>query len=108
MISLTPIYEIAREEGYGLKGEHIIIDNFPLQILVAEDLEEEAVLNAINISYKGVESKVIPPEYLIAIFLKVGRRKDFEKIEKLLDQAEINKNKLDDILKKYDLTEKLK
>lgn len=108
LISLTPIYDMAKQEGYSFKEEHIIIDNLPLQILVAEGLEEEAVLNAKNITYEGVESKVISPEHLIAIFLKAGRKKDLEKTEKLLEQAQINKNSLDDILKRYGLSEKLK
>jgi len=45
-------------------------------------------------------------EYLIAIFLKVLRPKDKEKIIRLLDQAKLNKDLLLDILKRHKLDKK--
>ena len=46
------------------------------------------------------------PEYLIAIFLKVYRPKDKDKLIKLLDQTKINKTFLTDILLRYGLDKK--
>jgi hypothetical protein len=40
------------------------------------------------------------------LFLKAGRDKDARKIEMLLEQAKINAEKLDEVLKKYGLTRK--
>lgn len=48
------------------------------------------------------------PEYLISILLRVGRKKDIEKIERLLEQTEIEMEKLKYILQKYGLSEKFK
>ena len=110
IISLVPIYDYLKSRGYSWKGEHIVIDGMPVQFIPAgSDIEKDAIENAKDIIYSGVKTKVLPAEYLIAIALKVGRRKDFEKIGRLIDQAKIDKNVLEKIiLKKYHLAEKFK
>lgn len=91
-----------------LKGEHIIVEGLPVQFIPAGELEEEAVRNARVIEYERIKTRVLTPEYLIAILLRAGRRKDIEKVEKLLEQAEIEREKLNKILRKYGLMEKFK
>jgi hypothetical protein len=48
------------------------------------------------------------PEYLTSILLRAGRKKDMEKIEKLLQGAKIDMKKLKDILHRHGLSEKIK
>lgn len=48
----------------------------------------------------------MPPEYLIALALESGRKQDYAKVEKILQQSNINKKKLTRILKKFGLYEK--
>ena len=48
---------------------------------------------------------MLSPEYLIAILLRAGRRKDIEKIERLLEQTKIDRNELERILIKFNLKE---
>lgn len=55
-----------------------------------------------------MRTKVILPEHLIALFLRTGREKEKRKIQMLLEQAEIDLEKLDYILDKYKLREKFK
>ena len=53
--------------------------------------------------YGQIKTKVLGAEYLIAIFLKAGRKKDFEKIERIIKQSKIDKDVLNNILKKHSL-----
>ena len=108
LILLSPIFNYLRDRGYHWKGEHIVIEGLPVQFIPVDKLEEEAVRNAKEVKYGKVKTKVIMPEYLISLLLRVGRKKDMEKIGKLLEQTETDAKKLKDILRKYDLTEKFK
>jgi len=50
---------------------------------------------------------VLTPEYLIPILLRAGRKKDKEKVEKLLEQTSIDMKLLKDVLKRYHLKGKI-
>lgn len=109
IISLTSVYDYLAGKGYSWKGEHIIIENLPVQFIPVESgIEKEAVDNAKEITYSGVKTKILSAEYLIAIALKIGRRKDFDKIGRLIDQAKIDKKMLKSILKRHLLLDKFK
>ena len=84
-----------------------MIDETPIQFLpAATELEKEAVRHAVPVRYKNIQVNILLPEYLIAIFLRVFRLKDKGKIDRLLEQTEIDKKLLTDILSRYDLKEK--
>lgn len=106
LIVLTPIYEYFRNKGYLWEKHWIVIEGVPVDIFPADSFEEEAIENALETEYEGVPTKIITPEYLIALFLRAGREKDERKIELLLEQTEINLEKLNNILIKYDLMRK--
>lgn len=108
IITLTPFYDwLVKEKKYKIHKEYILIEETPVQFLpTATELEEEAVKNAVEIVYKNIKLKILTPEYLIAIFLKVYRLKDKIKIKKLLDETEIDKNLLMEILTKHNLKER--
>ncbi len=106
LINLSPIYEHLKKRGYHWKEEWIVIEGIPVDFIPVDALEKEAVENAKETEYEGVKTKVITPEYLIALFLKTGRDKDVRKIEMLLEQAEIDMEKLDEILPKHRLAGK--
>ena len=72
----------------------------------SDALEKEAVEKAISVKYKNVDVKILRPEYLVAIFLKVFRPKDRDKLIKLLDQVKIDKNLLHDVLSRHNLDQK--
>ena len=103
---LSPIYDYLKK--YPRQREHIIIEGIPVQFIPANGLEAEAIKTAKEIKYRGVKTKVIRAEYLIALFLKSGRRKDKEKVNMLLEQTKIDKRKLKKILENYSLKGKLK
>lgn len=78
----------------------------PVQFIPADEIEKEAVECAREIEYEGVKTKVLTLEYLIVILLRAGRRKDIEKVERLLEQTGIDRKKLNEILNKFDLKER--
>jgi len=106
LIILSPIYEYLKKKGYLWKEQWIIIEGIPVDLFPADELEKEAVENAKEIEYQGEKTKIIAPEYLIALFLRTNRDKDERKIKMLLEQAQINMEKLTKILNKHGLTEK--
>lgn len=106
IILLTPVFEYLKDKGYKWSGEHIILDDYPVQFIVADDLEKDAVRNARDITYQGVKTKVMGPEHLIAILLRAGRAKDILKVGMILEQYSVDKKRLSAILTKYKLKEK--
>ena len=100
---IPQIYSYLQERGWRIQREHLVIKGFPVQFLAASGLTEEAVREARPIEYEGVPAKVFRPEHIIAIAASVRRHKDLARIEQLLEQAEIDKTYLDDILRRYKL-----
>lgn len=103
LITLSAVFDYLKSTGYSWKGEHIIIGEMPVQFIPVDELEKEAVENGKVIEYEGIKTKVIPLEYLIAILLRAGRKKDIEKIERILEQTEIDRKKLNELLDKFNL-----
>jgi len=106
LIILSPIYEHLKNEGYTWEGQWIIIEGIPVDIFPVDLLEKEAVEDAKETEYEGVKTKIIAPEYLIALFLRANRDKDMRKTQMLLEQAEIDMEKLNKVLNEHGLTEK--
>ena len=109
MDELAPIYAFARERGFGTQAEAILIEGFPVLFIPAyNELVLEAVRNAATLKYRDVEARVVTAEYLAAIALQTGRAKDRERVSKLMDEANLDRSRLDGILKRFGLAGKLK
>jgi len=100
---IPAIYAHLQSKGWRVEREHLLVNDFPVQFLAASGLTEEAVRDAKRIEYESVPAKVFRPEYIIAIAASVGRHKDLARIDQMLEQAEIEKTLLDDILARYNL-----
>jgi hypothetical protein len=75
LVSLSPIYEWARRNGYREEAEHILIAGMPVQVIpVHNELAEEAVASAAMLDFEGQPVRVIRPEYLIALYLEPSAR----------------------------------
>lgn len=79
-----------------------------MDLFPADPLEKEAVEQAHEAEYEGVRTKVIIPEYLIALFSRAGRDKDWRKVQMLLEQCQIDRERLERILSRYGLDEKFR
>jgi len=90
-------------ERFQVEREHLLVRGFPVQFRAADGLTEEAVREAERIEYEGVPAKVFRAEHIVAIAASVGRAKDKARIEQLLQQADLDKTKLEHILQRYKL-----
>lgn len=107
LLSLAPIYSYLTARGCKTEGEYIVIGEWPVQFLVpADDLEQEALAEAIEADAEGVPTRVMTAEHLVAIALKTGRAKDSTRILQFLEQEAVNRDKLNRVLQKHGLAEK--
>jgi sRNA-binding protein len=81
----------------------VLLRGFPVQLLAASGLTEEAVRSAERLDYEGVPAKVFRAEHIVAIAASVGRAKDKARIEQLLQQADMDKKYLADVLARHKL-----
>lgn len=104
---LSPIYKYLQEKGYEPYKEYIMVEGVPVQFIpVYNELVLEAVTNADDAKYEGIKTRVLKPEYIIAIYMQLNRRKDKEKIALLFEQEEIDEALLEDILRRHGLYKK--
>jgi hypothetical protein len=100
---IPAIYEHLRAQGWQVEHEHLLIRGFPVQFLAAGRLTEEAVREAARIDYEGLPAKVFRAEHIVAIAASVGRAKDKARIEQLLQQADLDKTYLAEVLQRHKL-----
>jgi len=110
LIDPSPVFDYLKRKGHLFgKEDRVSIEGIPVQFIpVSEGLVEDAVKNAVKVNISGVETKILPAEYLVAIMLQLNRPKDRAKIDLLVnnDEVSIDILKLQQILTKYDLTKK--
>jgi hypothetical protein len=100
---IPAIYAHLQSQGWQVEREHLMVRGFPVQALAASGLTEEAVRAAERIEFEGVPAKVFRAEHIVGIAASVGRSKDKARIEQLLQQADLDKTKLEKILQRHKL-----
>ena len=100
---IPAIYAHLQAQGWQVEREHLLVFGFPVQFLAAQGLTEEAVRLAEHIEYEGVPAKIFRAEHIVAIAASVGRQKDKARIEQLLQQADLDKTYLENLLQRYKL-----
>ncbi len=104
MVDLSSIYGYLRKLGYKMEKQWFVIEGIPVDFIpVYDELTQEAFETAIEKTYENLKTKVLQPEYLLAIALKTGRPKDLRHVDLLLEQADLNQELLQRILIKYNL-----
>jgi hypothetical protein len=107
LLSLAPIYEYLKARGGFEEGEHIVVEGWPVQFLPpSDDLELEALAEAVPTTVEGVGTWVVTAEHLAAIALRTGRPKDHLRILQLLEQNVVDRKKLQIIIERHNLTRK--
>ena len=107
IVSLEPLYTWASKHGYTIQQEHIVMGGIPVQIIPAHNaLAEDAVRDAATLDMDGIDVRVIRPEYLIALYLEPSARtrKRLERVATLMEESEVDRPRLDALLRKYGLT----
>lgn len=108
LIAEMPGWDYLKRRGYTeTKGEAIVVEGWPLQFLpVSDPLEHEGYLNAESFDFEGTPVRVALAEHLVAIMLKVGRLKDFARIQMFLSEDAVDHKVLLDVIKRHGLSEK--
>lgn len=101
---LTRLYKWADDNNIKTEGEHIIIEGIPVQFLLPyNDLISEALQKRVQVSLFGEVTYILKAEYLMAIMLQTWRPTDRERLVRFFNEADYDKNILDDIIKRFNL-----
>lgn len=100
---MGPIYAYMLEQGAVFDGhlfkfKGVIIDIIPAM----NELVTEAVNEANTVVMEGAHVNIIDPNYLAAIALSVGRKKDIDRVNRLLDAGKLTQC-FKQLVLKYDL-----
>lgn len=95
------LYDYFKKAGYKIENVYIVIAEMPVQFLPSSihPLIDEAVRQAKKIRVKGIYTKVLKAEHLIATLLMAFRAKDKMVIPQLLELA--NMKKLKSIIERF-------
>jgi hypothetical protein len=109
LLSLSPIYDYLIARGGTVEDEDIVLGGWPVQFLPASDeLELEALAEAVPTNIDGAGTWVMTAEHLAAIALRTGRPKDHNRILQFIEQGAVDRKKLQIILERHNLTGKWK
>lgn len=110
LILLTPIEEALAKMGYTERTDvGIRIEGWPVQFLpVSSALDEEALDQAIEIEIEltgdpPLKARCLTAEHIVATAVKVGRLKDWSRIEAFLNAGVVDLDTLKQILERHDL-----
>lgn len=104
LLMLEPIYSYLRERGHQPDGVAVNIYGVAVQFLpVYNPLNEEAVQQARKFNYQGVQVRVMRPEHLMAIMLQTGRRKDYVRVARFLEEGAFDADAFRDVLDRHNL-----
>ena len=107
LVSLERIYDYLKIRGGKVEDEYIVIGGWPVQFLPpSNDLEEEAIAEAVATKLEDVNAWVMTPEHLVAIALRTGRSKDHIRVLQFIEQGAVNQAKLRSLLDSHGLTAK--
>ncbi len=108
LIDLAPLWDHFKQRGAEFRNQWLTWMGVDFEFLPPPgELEEEAIRNADETELEGLPARVFAPEYLVAIYLKIGDRKRLAMIEMLLEQyRKIDRDRLRAILERHGLREK--
>jgi hypothetical protein len=92
LVTLAPILSYLKDKGYSdFRKEGILIEGWAVQFIpVANSLDAEALANAAEVDLEvnpregSVSTRVLLPEHIVAIALRVGRARDRSRIIHIL------------------------
>ncbi len=105
LVSLEPLYQHLSKLGFDqFEEEAILIHGYPVQFLSASPgLETEAVDQSQIAEWENHRLRVMRPEHLAAICLKVGRPKDRARLVYLMDLPQFDRALFLDIVHRHAL-----
>lgn len=109
LLSLEPIYTYLEGLGYHSveEGVGILIEDWPVQFLPAsKSVQEEAVVQAEEVSFAQSRTYIFSAEHLATELLRSGRDKDLLRVIKLVKAGEVNMKVFREIIDRHGLIKK--
>ena len=105
ILDLSEIYDYASSRGFTFDHEFVDIHGWLVQFVESSknDLWLEALQSTTNVAIGDCTVAVIAPDYLAAMWLLAGRKKDFAKIAVFLDNGLVDRSNLMDIIDRHGL-----
>ena len=92
--SLTPIYDYLATHGVATR-ETLTIGNWPVKFSsVVNELEHEAIDEAVETEIGGVKTWIMTAEHLVALALRSSRPEDLALISQFMESGKVDGNKL--------------
>lgn len=102
VIHFGGLFRRLKELGYNeFRSQFIMIEGFPVDFVVPDELIEEGMRHSEEMRYEGVTVRVLPAEYLAAIALRVRRPQDIQKVRLLRDSGRLDERKFTSIIKRH-------
>ncbi len=102
LVSLEAVYTWARQRGFGVDAEHVMIHGVPVQLLPAfSPLVAEAIAHAPVHDYDGVSVHVVGPEHLVALALQAGGARRRERAWLLVESGAVDRARLRHLLHRH-------
>jgi hypothetical protein len=104
LVPLDPLYQWARDRGFKLDAEHILVHGVPVQFLPAHNaLAEDAVTTARNLDYDNVPVRVVDPEHLVALAFQTGGPRRRERAWQIIETDAVDRERLRTLLAEHGL-----
>jgi hypothetical protein len=109
LVSLEPIFTYLQSLHYEVRGEYVVLEGWQVQFLPAGDvLYREALDESLETKIGDIRTRVMTPEHLMAIALRLGRAKDLIRLKLFVELKAYEAGKLNQILERHKLFEKWK
>jgi hypothetical protein len=111
LVTLGPILSYLKDKGYSdFRKEGVLIEGWAVQFIpVANSLHAEALANAADVNLEvnpaedSVSTRVLRPEHIVAIALRVGRARDRSRIIQFLEENAVDIPALCDVISRHGL-----
>jgi hypothetical protein len=106
IVTPKPIIDYLAARGCTMKGEYVIIGDWPVQFLPPiSGLVEEALAQATEVDVEGVPARVFTAEHLAAIALETGRAKDKARLLQFIEEGAMDSARFEEIIRRNDLVD---
>ncbi len=114
LAAVAPIFSRLKALGYAqFVREGLVIEGWPVQFLpVASDLDAEALTRAEEVAIPtgqpevSVTTRSLRAEHVVATAVKLGRPKDYARIQQFLENEAIDLAALRDVIERHDMIER--
>lgn len=106
LVSLEPIYSYLEKLGYYPTKEGVLIEDWPVQFVAPfKSIQEEAIVEARQVTYGNTQTLIFSAEHLAAELLRSGRPKDHSRVINLIQERKLDMGVFRNIVRRHDLAD---